>query len=150
VARRIATMDRAPIGRQEGTVGGGVGRSRGGGHRRGVRRDLGLAVAYDLDPVCPGDRSGLRPGGTVTNPGAGSPDASASHHHYDHDDDGPQPGGPRRMPRAPAPATSARTAAMAPGRARDVPATGDAAGPMDFAHGRDQRQGYVDLAVGQY
>ncbi len=61
-----------------------------------------------------------------------------------------RPGSAGRLPGTSAAATPARTAAMAPSGARDLPSAGDGAGAVDLAPRSADRQGHVDLGVGQH
>ena len=80
---------------------------------------------------------------------AGAPDRTARVDHHDGANDF-RSGSARRLPRAPAPATPALTAALAPSGPRDVSSAGEGAGAVDLTPGGAHRKGHVDLGVGQH
>jgi hypothetical protein len=120
-----------------------------------ARRDVRLHSSQGLEWLGPCRYLGaLAPCGTGTRFAAakttpGTLGHTACAHHHDGANDF-QPGRARRVPRAPAPATPALTAAVAPSGPRDVSSAGHGAGAVDLSRGGAHREGHVDLGVGQH
>ena len=150
-------MDRALVRPDEAFMGRRVGRARLHccGRSCDARRDVRLHSSQGLEWLGPGRHLGaLAPSATCTcfaaakrTAGAPGRSARADHHHGANDF---RPGRARRLPRAPAPATPALTAAVAPSGPRDVSSAGEGAGAVDLTRRGAHREGHVDLAVGQH
>ena len=157
VIRRPATMDRARFRPKEPFVGGRIGHAR--RHRSGrcgnVHRPIRLRSSQGLEWPGPCRRLGVlapsdlgnRFAATKWTAGAPGRTAHADHHHAAHNFGR---GRTRRLPRAPAPATPALTAAVAPSGPRDIPAASGGAGAVDLPRRGSHRQGHVDLGVGKH
>jgi hypothetical protein len=150
-------MDRALVRPDEAFVGRRVGRARRhcSGRCGNARCDVRFHSSQGLEWLGPCRHLGaLAPSATGTRfaaakTTAGAPGRTARADHHDGAND-LRPGRARRLPRAPAPATPAVGAAVAPSGPRDVSSAGGGAGAVDLTRRGAHREGHVDLGVGQH